>query len=136
MGRERSSRPILFFGNQLSSPVAMEKYLKLIATTVAQGILVFCPETHEPQNDLSVRVFVDCFGIPEDPATGSGNGCLAGYLVQHRYWGDTTIEARVEQGYDMGRPSLLHLKAAPDGDAIRVAVGGRAITVATGELSM
>ncbi len=112
-----------------------DRYFDLIADLPAKGILVFCPAARSPENQLSVRVFVDDYGVPEDPATGSGNGCLAGYLVQHRYWGDTTIEARVEQGYDMGRPSLLHLKAAPEGDVIRVAVGGRAITIATGELN-
>ncbi len=44
------------------------------------GVLVFCQETYDRKNDLNVRVFADLFGIPEDPATGSGNSCLAGYL--------------------------------------------------------
>ncbi len=26
--------------------------------------------------DLAARVFVDYYGVPEDPASGSGNGCL------------------------------------------------------------
>src|SRR5882757_555488 len=64
-----------------------DKYFELIAHTWPQGILVFCPGALNPANQLSVRVFVEAFGVPEDPATGSGNGCLAGYLVQHRYWG-------------------------------------------------
>ena len=67
--------------------VDQQKYLDLIKNAYSKCILVFCPETHESQNDLSVRVFVDYFGVPEDPATGSGNGCLAGYLVKHRYFG-------------------------------------------------
>ncbi|MCJ7433698.1 MAG: PhzF family phenazine biosynthesis protein [Anaerolineales bacterium] len=88
-----------------------EKYFELIKDTIAKGILIFCPETHEPQNDISVRVFVDYYGVPEDPATGSGNGCLAGYLVKHRYFGQESINIRSEQGYEIGRPSLLLLKA-------------------------
>jgi len=83
-----------------------EKYFDLIKNTVAKGILVFCPETHEPQNNISVRVFVDYYGVPEDPATGSGNGCLAGYLVKHLYFGQDSINIRSEQGYEIGRPSL------------------------------
>ncbi len=51
------------------------------------GILIFSPETYDADNQLNVRVFVDAFGIPEDPATGSGNGCLAAYLSQHQYFG-------------------------------------------------
>jgi trans-2,3-dihydro-3-hydroxyanthranilate isomerase len=114
--------------------VNRDKYFELVAKTWAKGILVFCPEARSPENQLSVRVFVDFFGVPEDPATGSGNGCLAGYLVKHRYWGQDAMEARVEQGHQVGRPSLLHLKAAAGPDGIHVAVGGNAITVASGEL--
>jgi len=37
------------------------------------------------ENDLNVRVFAEYYGVTEDPATGSANGCLAGYLVNHNY---------------------------------------------------
>ena len=110
-----------------------DKYFGLIKDTTAKGILVFCPETHEPQNDISVRVFVDYYGVPEDPATGSGNGCLAGYLVKHRYFGNDSINIRSEQGYEIGRPSLLLLKADQSGEDINIFVGGKSITVAQGE---
>lgn len=113
--------------------VDKEMYFDFIRNTVAKGILVFCPETHEPQNHLSVRVFVDCYSIPEDPATGSGNGCLAGYLVKHRYLGNDTIDLRAEQGYEIGRPSLLLLKAELRGAEIDIRVGGKSILVARGE---
>jgi trans-2,3-dihydro-3-hydroxyanthranilate isomerase len=109
------------------------KYYELIKNTLAKGILVFCPETHEPGNDLSVRVFVDYFGVPEDPATGSGNGCLAGYLVKQRYFGTESIQVRSEQGYEMGRPSLLLLQAEAHGAQIDIQVGGRCEVVARGE---
>lgn len=110
-----------------------EKYFDLIKNTMAKGILVFCPETHEPQNDISVRVFVDYYGIPEDPASGSGNGCLAGYLVKHRYFGQESINIRSEQGYEIGRPSLLLLKAEQSGSNINISVGGKSVIVAQGE---
>ena len=114
--------------------VDQERYFDLIRDTVAKGILVFCPEAHEPHNNISVRVFVDYFGVPEDPATGSANGCLAGYLVQHRYFGGETIDIRSEQGYEIGRPSLLLLKAAQRGADIDIFVGGQSVLVAQGEL--
>jgi trans-2,3-dihydro-3-hydroxyanthranilate isomerase len=113
--------------------VEKEKYFDFIKNTTAKGILVFCPETHEPQNNLSVRVFVDCYGIPEDPATGSGNGCLAGYLIKHRYFGHESIDLRSEQGYEIGRPSLLLLKAEQRDAGINISVGGKSILVAQGE---
>jgi trans-2,3-dihydro-3-hydroxyanthranilate isomerase len=82
-----------------------------------------------------VRVFADYYGVPEDPATGSANGCLAGYLVMHRYFGGDEINVRSEQGYEIGRPSLLLLRASAAGSRIDVYVGGRAVMVARGELT-
>ena len=80
-----------------NAKINRDKYFAFIKDSWAKGILIFCPQAHEAQNDISVRVFVDCFGIPEDPATGSGNGCLAGYLVKHRYFGKERIDLRSEQ---------------------------------------
>jgi trans-2,3-dihydro-3-hydroxyanthranilate isomerase len=116
-----------------AAKVDRDKYFTFIEDSWAKGMLVFCPQAHEAQNDISVRVFVDCYGIPEDPATGSGNGCLAGYLVKHRYFGKDSIDIRSEQGYEIGRPSLLFLKAKQDGPKINISVGGKALIVAKGE---
>jgi trans-2,3-dihydro-3-hydroxyanthranilate isomerase len=113
--------------------VDKDKYYKLIENNWAKAIAIFCPEPHKPENNISVRMFGDYYGVPEDPATGSGNGCLAGYLVRHRYWGEEKIDIRAEQGYEIGRPSLLLLKADEKEGNINVRVGGKAITVAKGE---
>ncbi len=113
--------------------VDTEIFFDLIERTEAKSLLIFCSETRREENDLSVRVFVDYYGIPEDPATGSGNGCLAGYLVQNRYFGEGRVDVRVEQGYEIGRPSLLYLKAENTGAEIDVYVGGKCILVAKGE---
>lgn len=108
------------------------KYYKLIDLLSAKNLLVFCPETYEDCNDISTRMFADFLGIPEDPATGSGNGCLAAYLVKYRYFGDSTLNIRSEQGYEMGRPSLLFLRASQSGVGIDVEVGGMTRIVAQG----
>jgi trans-2,3-dihydro-3-hydroxyanthranilate isomerase len=110
-----------------------DKYFELIKDTDAKAILVFCPETYKKKNNLNVRMFADYYGVPEDPATGSANGCLAGYLVKHRYFGKDRIDIRVEQGYEIGRPSLLFLRAEDKDDKIDVWVGGRVIMIAKGE---
>ena len=64
----------------------------------------------------------------------SGNGCLAGYLVHHRYFGKEKIRIRTAQGYEINRPSLLFLNAEKHDDRISVSVGGRVIKVGEGEL--
>ncbi len=114
--------------------VDRDKYFGWIKGKNHDGILVFCPEPYDAANDLNVRVFVPLYGIEEDPATGSGNGCLASYLVKHRYFGDARVEARVEQGYEIERPSLIRLRAEAQGDQIDVNVGGKVVMVAKGQL--
>jgi trans-2,3-dihydro-3-hydroxyanthranilate isomerase len=97
------------------------------------GFLVFSAETYHKENDLNVRVLGPSPSIPEDPATGSGNGCLAAYLVRTKYFGKDHIDARVEQGYEIGRKSLLLLKAETKGTKIEVRVGGSVQSVASGD---
>jgi trans-2,3-dihydro-3-hydroxyanthranilate isomerase len=113
--------------------IVREKYFELIQTTWPKGILIFCPEARSAQNQMSVRVFVEYYGIPEDPATGSGNGCLAGYLLRHHYGGRPNVDMRVEQGYEIGRPSLICLRAEEKEGHLHVWVGGQALTIAKGE---
>ncbi|MGD8505805.1 MAG: PhzF family phenazine biosynthesis protein [Candidatus Bathyarchaeota archaeon] len=114
--------------------ISKDEYFEFIKDIQAKGILIFCPETYHENNDLNVRFFADYYGVPEDPATGSANGCLAGYLVKHRYFGKNRINLRVEQGYEIGRPSLLLLKADDKAGKIEVYVGGKVVMVAKGEL--
>ncbi|MBG0746783.1 PhzF family phenazine biosynthesis protein [Planktothrix agardhii 1029] len=114
--------------------VNLEYYTELIKRTMAKEIFIFCPETHHPENQLCARMFAPALGITEDPATGSANGCLAGYLSHYRYFGSDQVNIRVEQGYEINRPSLLLLKAEKIGDLIQVEVGGNVIKVAEGIL--
>ncbi len=111
-----------------------EKLAKLIQNIQAKTILVFCPETYNKKNDLNVRYFADYYGVPEDPATGSANGCLAAYLVKYGYFGKNRIDIRVEQGYEIGRKSLLLLKAEEKAGKYHITVGGKVILIAKGTL--
>ncbi len=112
------------------------EFLKVLKKARARCILVFCPQTYSKQNDLNVRMFAPLYGIPEDPATGSANGCLAGYLVEHRYFGKPWIDIRIEQGYEIERPSILYLRARQEAGHIRVRVGGKVFMAGQGKLSV
>jgi len=111
-----------------------DEYKDLISSTIAKAIFVFCSEPVHPGNTLHARMFADYYGIPEDPATGSANGCLAGYLLRNEYFGEMPSVIRVEQGYAVNRPSLIYCRATKYGDRIDVDVGGNVIMVAKGEL--
>jgi trans-2,3-dihydro-3-hydroxyanthranilate isomerase len=108
------------------------KFIEVLRNAGSRCILVFCPQTYSLKNDLNVRMFAPLYGIPEDPATGSANGCLAGYLVKHRYFNYNAIEIRVEQGYEINRPSLLYLNAHETAGRIHIRVGGKVFTVGQG----
>ncbi len=113
--------------------VDSKAYFELVAKTWAKSILVFSSAPYKKNSDLSVRVFAEYYGIVEDPATGSGNGCLAAYLCKYRYLGSSEVAVSVDQGYEIGRPSKLYLKAS-ETDRIDVSVGGRVFDVAQGSL--
>ncbi len=106
-----------------------------MSSDVRGGILIFSPQTIHAGNNLHVRVFVDLGGIPEDPATGSGNGCLAGYLSHYHYFGTDKVDVKVEQGYEVRRPSLLLLKAQKIAETLQVEVGGTVFLVGKGKLT-
>ncbi len=109
-----------------------ERYSEYIKNSFAKVILVFCPEGYAKEQYLGVRVFPVCLGIPEDPATGSGNGCLAGYLVKNRYLGSDSIDICTGQGYEIGRPSQLYLRASGQKGSISIYVGGKVVPIAEG----
>jgi len=107
-------------------------FKSFIRQNFSANILVFCRETYREGNDLNVRVFCDDSGFPEDPATGSGNGCLAAYLLKYNYLGKSRIEYQVEQGYEIGRPSLLKIRAQLAAGEYEINVGGKVFLVAQG----
>jgi trans-2,3-dihydro-3-hydroxyanthranilate isomerase len=111
----------------------LDLYYRTVANLPAQAILVFCTETSDPDRQLHVRVFTEWYGISEDPATGSANGCLAAYLAKHQYFGSPKVDITVEQGVEMGRFSLLYLRAEYTPDLCQVSIGGRVNKIATGE---
>lgn len=97
------------------------------------GLFAFCPEGYEDGQDIAARMFAAGYGVTEDPATGSANGSLASYLVEHRFFGEDSVEARVGQGYEIERPSQLYLDAKKRDAEFEINVGGKVRIVANGE---
>ena len=86
--------------------------------------------------DIRARVFVPGSTVPEDPATGSANACLAGYLAA-RTPRDGLLTWEVAQGVEMGRPSRLHIEAHKSGGVIdAVRVGGTTVLVSEGTMAV
>lgn len=84
--------------------------------------------------DIRARAFVPGLAVPEDPATGSANACLAAFLAA-RTPRDGTLRWSVAQGVEMGRPSRLELEVERAGGAVgAVRVGGATVLMAEGVL--
>ena len=96
---------------------------------------IFCRETVEAGNAFHARMFHPRMGIPEDPATGSAVAAFAGLLPRIAPLPDGDHTFRIEQGYEMGRPSLITLGLVLRGGKLASAsVGGEAVVVTEGAL--
>ena len=98
-------------------------------------VMVFTTETERLESTVHVRMFAPLLGVPEDPATGSANGALGAYLVQHRVVALTGSMTHIvsEQGAEMGRPSTLYVEVDhQDGNPTGVRVGGEVAPVIEG----
>jgi trans-2,3-dihydro-3-hydroxyanthranilate isomerase len=115
------------------SRLDLEAFAPLAAEGFPTLVYLFCPETRRRENDLSVRFFFDAHGVREDPATGNGAAFLGAYLLEHRFFSGEDLSLRIEQGDEIGRPSLVLLRARRAGSR-EVRVGGSIIRILQGEL--
>ncbi len=112
------------------APTTLEEICRRVGASVVN---VFTRETLKPEHTVYVRVFAPLLGVPEDPATGSANAALAAYLVRHGAI-PAAPAARIsaEQGYAVGRPSLIVVDVLARGDDLELRVGGRVARAAEG----
>ena len=93
-------------------------------------VYAFCRETRSADNHLSARLFLPGEEEAlEDPASGSAAACLGACLSVRGDLEPESGELRIEQGFEMGRPSLLRLRAGLHG---RIEVGGEVRPAAGG----
>lgn len=120
--------PLRGLGALGQSRIVSDRFSALMAQTTAKGIFLFCEETRDRAHQFAARMFAPGLGIMEDPATGSANGCFAAY------WGalGREVDAIVEQGYEMGRPSQVRIQGRLENGVIQVSVGGEVVSIAQG----
>lgn len=97
----------------------------------AGGIETVAPFSLDPvdsSHQIYCRDFCPAVGTNEAAATGTTNRAISGYAVRHHLAGCSTDGPhilRAEQGFDMGRPSLVTSKFEVSGGQVRsIAVGG------------
>ncbi|HWG05855.1 MAG TPA: PhzF family phenazine biosynthesis isomerase, partial [Beijerinckiaceae bacterium] len=84
-------------------------------------------------HSFHARMFAPGYGIAEDPATGSAAAAFAGVVMQFENLHDGEHGLVIEQGFAMGRPSLITLSLEiAGGELASAAIGGAAVMVMQG----
>ncbi|MBI1879235.1 MAG: PhzF family phenazine biosynthesis protein [Chloroflexi bacterium] len=108
-------------------------------------LFVFTPETELENSAVHCRMFAPALGIVEDPATGVASGPLGCYLVKYGLvrtdrrpqTADLNNKKQIsfisEQGFEIGRPSLIHIEIEQAAEKITaVTVGGQCVHMGEG----
>jgi trans-2,3-dihydro-3-hydroxyanthranilate isomerase len=110
---------------------------KAIAPLWAREVFLFSYDVERPGSALHARMFAPALGIGEDPATGAAATALAGYLGAREPLRDGTLHWRVEQGFEMKRPSILEVEAdKSSGVLTAIRVGGASVMMCEGTLEV
>jgi trans-2,3-dihydro-3-hydroxyanthranilate isomerase len=98
------------------------------------------PTPRRDRRRVGAPMFAPGLGVAEDPATGSAAGALGAYLVRHGVAAPAQGEVRLtlEQGVEIGRPSRIavRVRCGRSGDISEVRVGGAAVRVITGDVTL
>jgi trans-2,3-dihydro-3-hydroxyanthranilate isomerase len=99
--------------------------LEILSDMESNGVVVFCTETNYSNSNLHTRMFAPGLGVAEDPATGSAAGPLGAYVEEYEAISNHNLGTNIliEQGYEMGRPSLLRSSVVRS-ESSHVRVGG------------
>jgi PhzF family phenazine biosynthesis protein len=104
-----------------------------------QGLCVFTTETIDRDSYVFSRFFAPNVGINEDPVTGAANGPLGVYLHENGIVrGENGILTfKAEQGDVIGRKGRIQIELeVADSKPIGVRIGGTAVTVFRGEMTV
>jgi trans-2,3-dihydro-3-hydroxyanthranilate isomerase len=100
-------------------------------------VMVFAMDGELPGSDVRARMYAPGIGVHEDPATGSACVALGGYLADRNPRLDGTLRWIVEQGFEMGRPSILEVEADKKAGKVTAArVGGKTVLVCEGTMTL
>lgn len=121
-------------GKQLKQFCIEDKvFEELDANNLPNLLYCFTDDTLESCNDYQVRFFFNSHGVREDPATGNGAAFFGAYLDEHNQIDNNNI-IKIEQGHNLGRPSLISIKVSNSDVNSNVSVGGHVIMNVKGEI--
>lgn len=115
----------------------LEPWEQALASHAGHMLFVFAMDAEHAGHDVRARMFGPGVAVPEDPATGSACAALGGYLAMRDARRDGTLRWVVEQGFEMGRPSVLEIEVDKRaGEITAVRVGGETVMVSEGRITV
>jgi trans-2,3-dihydro-3-hydroxyanthranilate isomerase len=109
-------------------------------STVPSGIghvYLYTRDTLAHAHQFHARMFWLGEGIIEDPATGSAAAAFAGAVAHFDQLPSGTHRFVIEQGFEMLRPSLIHLEVYMEGGLLHASrIGGDAVLIARGTMDV
>ncbi len=117
--------------------VKLDRWEAILKASWAPEVFVFSRDPEREGSHIRARMFAPGLGIGEDAATGSAAAALGGYLAARDPVKDGTLRWVVEQGFEMGRPSIIEVEAdKTDGRITAIRVGGASVMVSRGEIDV
>jgi trans-2,3-dihydro-3-hydroxyanthranilate isomerase len=114
---------------------AKPSYAAWQAAFGANAAYLYCREVAQSGHHFHARMFAAEIGIREDPATGGAVAALPGAIAEFDQPPGGSHRYVVEQGFEMGRPSLIGLEVdMNDGRVVAARIAGDAVVVARGAL--
>ena len=97
------------------------------------AVFLYTKETVREGSHIHARMFAPGLAVGEDPATGSAAAAFAGVATRFEMPENGEHLLVIEQGFEMGRPSLIHLRLHIErGALIGASVGGAVVRVSEG----
>jgi trans-2,3-dihydro-3-hydroxyanthranilate isomerase len=119
------------------SRIRLEQWERTLGSAWAREIMVFSRDPEREGSDIRARMYGPGVAVPEDPATGSACAALGGYLAARDASTDGTLKWVVEQGFEMGRPSILEIEVDKRNGAVTaVRVGGASVLMSEGTIEV
>ncbi len=110
-----------------------DRWQQILANSWASSLYVFCFDPEKKGSDIRARMFAPGLGVTEDPATGSAAAAFGGYLGIRDTSSSEILKWRIEQGFEMGRPSFIEVKTEKiQGEINKICVGGASVLVSQG----
>ena len=101
------------------------------------GAYLYTRETLFRENTFHARMFAPASGITEDPATGAAVAAFAGLVNHFDDLPNGEHTYRIEQGFEMGRPSLIDLEVEVESGKLTASrIGGHAVRIAEGAIEV